>query len=340
MSDQIFLHVNNKKFTNFLSYQVESSMFVTSDPFNIDLAVIDNSIKSGMECRLVVNGQTELRGIIDITDSFSDKNSSSTKLIGRDFMGILNDSHPETFDDFENKTLREITESLLKDVPFIKSSDILFADGGKGGIVQDIESKHNKFKKSFKVSPGQSYFEILSNAALAQGLMFFYLPQGIFVFGQPGSTGAHKYTIDKSNIKSRRKVHNITDQYSRYIYITQSNEDSASGSSIVLKAVVDDSDFPFKKVLVSEDSGAVSDVEKRVELQKQKRKLDAFFLEYVVQNHSFNTNNWQTNTFCYTRDDVFGINKLMTVTGRSFEKNKDDGTITRVKLGTIGKFPL
>jgi len=71
MRDKISLHINNLKIENFLSYRIESDLFVADDAFEITLANTGAEISEGAQCKLYINDTLELNGIIDkITDSY------------------------------------------------------------------------------------------------------------------------------------------------------------------------------------------------------------------------------------------------------------------------------
>src|SRR6185369_2157908 len=97
MSDIVTLQIGNQRIENFTSYDIEADLYQAADTFKLELANPEAPVKAGMECKLFVNGQLELTGLIDKTQKKGDKNGRTLAVEGRDLMGLLVDSHAEQF---------------------------------------------------------------------------------------------------------------------------------------------------------------------------------------------------------------------------------------------------
>lgn len=355
MSDSIALHIDGKRIENFLSYKVEADIYTAADAFSMELANPETMIKTGQHCELHVNEQLELTGITDRRTRTYDKGGLKLNIEGRDLAGLLVDSYCETFPTVQGKKLQELAEQLLKDIPFIKRSDIIYQDeaaqlkGKLKGKKRTVDNPMAGFvdtpQKLAHIEPGMTVFEVLKIYASSRGLMFWAMPDGKLVFGRPRAKGEPQFSIIMSRnganntATSVEEIDDIAKRYSRVTVIGQQqgqDDFGMSASSIHTKATAEDSEFPFRKPYVTKDNNDAQSPKLRSRFILEHQRHEGYKLSYTMPGHSQNRRNWQINELCRVKDEILGIDGVYLIYARTFELSKTGGKTTTVKLGTPG----
>lgn len=348
MRDKVELLVDKQKIENFLSYTIEADIYTADDAFSLDLANPEIEIKTGQRCELWVNNTRELTGIIDRISKSYDKQGVKLKVEGRDLMGLLVDSYCEEFFTCEGMTVKALAERLIKTVPFIQRSDIVYQENirgnlkkkkGRSGAVSILDTAHT----FTQIEPGQTIFEVLKTYAGSRGMMFFAMPDGTFVFGKPKDAGEAEFffTTKKSDPKENNVLEgsledNISRRYRKVSVIgQQQGTDSTSASAVNTKASVTDSTFPFYKPYVATDNNDARSPKLRAQMIMEKQKYEGWHLTYKVPFHSQNGRNYAINALCHVTDEVLGLDGDYLIYGRTMERSKQ-GSYTTVKIGFPG----
>jgi prophage tail gpP-like protein len=69
---------------------------------------------------------------------------------------------------------------------------------------------------------------------------------------------------------------------------------------------------------------------------KEKQRFDGNSLAYKVQGHSQDGVNWRINRIALVTDDILGISDRYLVSGRTFRRDRNEGTTTRLRLSPLG----
>lgn len=332
MADKIALDVAGRRLEKFESYEVEADLYDAADAFRLTLGGIAFVPPAGSRCELHVNDTLELTGLIDRVEDGGDKNSLTCTLAGRDLMGVLVDSHVETFADMDEMPLKTLAETLLKPLPFINRKAVEY-QLTTGGAAQ----KHPRG------DVGKTVFEILSAAARSRGVMFFAYPDGRMVFGRPKAKGKPQFQLIRrrdgrgNNVMSGQRVRDISQRYSSIKVLgQQQGADILGAADINVAATVTDPDVPYRKPLVVEATGDGRSPEAQARMLLEKQRFDGFQLSYRVARHSQNGKNWQLNALCQVTDEVLGIDGMYLITGRTYSLSKAEGQITQLKLSLPG----
>lgn len=339
MRDKVSLVINNLKIENFLSYRIESDLFVSDDAFEITLANPGTDIPEGARCKLYVNDQLELNGITDRISNSYDKSGSKLSIEGRDLMGLLIDSYCEEFPTLENVTLKEIAERLLADVPFINRKNITYGKGNKNRAVP-LTKTEDEYEFT-QISPYSTVFEELKKHAIARGMLFFSMPDGTLIFGEPMTSGKSEYTLIKGkNIIEAERVRDISKRY-KTVTVTgqQQGTDLFEPDDINIEGMVEDADFPFAKPFVAQAEHDGQDPQKYAKILMEKQQFEGFTLSYKTHSHSQNGKNYQVNAVCHVKDEKFSIDDDFLIYGRTFEMSRN-GVFTTLKLSKLGILPV
>ncbi len=356
MPDEVKVLIGNKEIAHFISYQVGSDLFEAADSFSLELANpnfgnLEKEIQAGLQCQLYVNKVLELTGIVDRVSETYSKSSHTITVEGRDLMGLIVDSYVENeFKTKENASIQDLAEELLKSVPFIDRSKIIYGTGSKDRAVPVREEKETLLseKKDFiQIEPGRTVFEALKEYALAAGLLFFNLPDGTFVFGEPVTRGRAIFNLvcridgRGNNVLECTRTRDISQQYSKVRVIGQ-QQDSVFGVGDVNKSgEALNEDFPFAKPYVLESESVSAKPENQAKLIMNKQNFEGFTLECKVKGHSQRGRNLQTNTIAHLKHEGLKppVDKDYLVYARTFERSKQDGTTTTLRLSELGILP-
>jgi prophage tail gpP-like protein len=350
MSDKIVLEVNGKRIEDFLSYSVDADLFTAAHIFSLEIRKPPIKIEPGMPCRLFVNNQLELTGVIDQTVSRCDKQGRTLSIVGRDLMGLIIDTYCEDFRGIDNMTLQDLATMLLKNIKFINIKQV----SGELNLHGKIRSRQSRgislhsimFDTTERVSqiwPGMTVFEVLHRAALSAGVMFFCLPDGSFKFDRPIVSGDIAYHItlnergDGNNVLYAEIQKDLSKRYSKITVMGQRNlrpGDDPKKASFVGHAY--DKTFPFYKPYVKVIHDDSQSPNQMARLILEKMAHDGFHLTYDLPRHSQNNRNFTINQLAQVTDEVHGINGAYLVYGRTFKLDKQSGPITTLRLGPTG----
>lgn len=336
VNDKVELEINGQKIDKFISYQIESNIFVADDAFSLELAAPLTEVARGSRCRLYVNGELELDGLVDSISSSYSKDSSKLTLQGRDLMGLLVDSYVEDFITLENIKLKALAASLLKKVPYIKTKDIIYGKGNKSLV---IELEKDDEYDSVQIEPGQTVFDVLKTFARSRGLIMFSTPSGKIVFGEPVSKGRADYSLTDENIIEAEVVDDISKGYSKVIVIgQQQGADYLEAEDINTTGEIEDKSYPFYKPLVEVSESDGANPKKEAQLLMNKKIFDSFQLSYKTYGHSQDGKNYHANALCHIHDGPHNINGTYLCYSRTFELSKE-GSFTNFKLAPRGVLP-
>lgn len=351
MSDIVTLQIGKQRIENFVSYDIEADLYQAADRFVLELANPEAPVTPGMQCKLYINNQLELTGLIDKTARKYNKDGRTLTIEGRDLLGLLTDSHAEQFVTVQGKTVKQLAEMLLTSVPYINRSQIVYQENVVGklkGKKKSADSPLTAFldmpQKFSQIEPGMTVFEVLAIYAASRGLMFFALSDGTLVFGRPRITGEASFNITTgldgryNNVESGEEVNDISRRYSKITVVSQVQGGDDFGmdtSKVNVKKTVTDADFPFYKPLVVKLNNDSQTPELHGRMLLEKQRHDGYSLSYTMALHSQNGRNWAINELCTVNDEALNIKRTLLVYNRRFRKNKQ-GSWTDIKLGPPG----
>jgi len=359
MSDNVELRVGadikNKTpgiiITHFLSYVIDSDLYIPADAFHLELANPETVITPGLVCELFVNGKQELKGLIDKVHRKVTKSGVSLAVEGRDFMGLLVDSHCEPpFITTTNMKLQALANKLLAKVPFINRSEIIY----QKNIAGKLKGRKKKTTTTVLYDPaqrigqifaGQTIFEVLKMYALSRGLLFYCQPDGTLVFGRPVAKGEPEFSLQLTkdgignNVIESEYIDNISKKYSK---VTVMGQQQGSETNVLATGINKpnatelDPDFPFYKPFVAIDNNDSLSSQEHARLIMETQRREGKHIIYTVARHSQNEQNWAINKMCHIKDEKQGLDGDYLIYGRTFELSKQEGPTTKIKLGEPG----
>ncbi len=345
-SDSLELLVGGRRLTQFIAYDVDADLYKAADAFSMTLGAPDMEINPGMTCKLRVNGELELTGLIDSVEETGDKSKNEVTIEGRDLGGLLVDSYVEEFPDLQDVVLKQLADQLLAKVPLINRKQIVYQAGIGGQLAQQTKtSAFDLGQKHAHCDATRTIFDTLRDYAASRGAMFFFLADGTPVFGRPKASGAADYQLIRrlsgqgNTIVSGGRTRDISQRYTPIIVLGQrQGRDQLGASEINTSAVLEDPDMPIRKPLVVQNDNDGESPAQHARLLLDRQRAGAVTFKYVVDGHSQNNLNWSINRLCRVIDETLrpAANGIYLVTGRRLKLSKEEGRTTEVRLGLPG----
>lgn len=329
-NDTVILAVGNTRIDKFITYQIDNDLYEPENPFSFSCDSLIG-IKAGMTCRIFINNQLELTGIIDSVARKMNRNGAFLEISGRSLASVLTDSCVTNFKGGMPGTLPAIVDRLLKDVPFISKKNFIFKSG----------SDKSRIKKDFlELSPGDTIFDVLKRAANSQGFIFYMAPDGSFIVDKPIEIGEPSFTIHDSQNDFKyiegSVEEDISNAHSEVIVMGECQ--TADGDYKVVKARAQNPDYHYRKPLVVSWNEADGPAKKVAEMKIIEEKASSMTLQYNMNGHSQNGKNWMINKFCTVIDRYNGVEKAsFLITRRSFSLTRTEGKKTELTLERGGR---
>lgn len=359
MFDSVRLEVDGRVVENFLSYSLASDLYQAADAFTLELANPETPIRGGQLCKVFVNGNLELYGLIDKVIRRYDKGGLKLTVQGRDKMGILIDNYAESFISIEGMKLKTLAERLIRPLPFINRADIEYQENIRGTLKHKKKTAGgaaptslldllDKGQKVARIEPGKTVFEVLKQYAESRGLLFYLIYQGNaakFVFGRPKVAGGdpafslinRKSDGSANNVESGERADDAKEHYSKIIVVGQQQGDDsmAPGKHNTYKILTDDQ-APVPKTLVAINNNDYQSAALHARMLMEKARLASQTLTYTVAGHSQGQNNWRINELCSVVDESLDVDGVFLIYGRTFKLSLSEGTTTELVLGPPG----
>ena len=322
--DEVILLVRNARVDKFVSYTIDSDLYSPEGSFSFEC---DSryDVNKGDTCQIFVNRVCVMAGIIDTVRRSLSRSGPKMDIEGRSVAAVLADSSVTKFATLPT-TLPQLTERLVRDLPFLSRKDFVFKSGSDKAKVQ---------RKFVEVSPGDSVFEVIKKAANSQGYLFWASPEGQLVFDKPVERGKADFKIhafengEEMDYIEGSVTETLDGQHSLIKVVGESQDDN---DIKYVAASVKNSDFPFYRPLVVNWNENEGPAKKTAELQLATEKAAAIQLEYTMPGHSQNGIPWTINAFCDVEDHYNGANDAYLIKHRTFTLDRNEGKRTKIEL--------
>lgn len=322
--DEVILLVRNARVDKFVSYTIDSDLYSPEGSFSFEC---DSryDVNKGDTCQIFVNRLCVMAGIIDTVRRSLSRSGPKMDIEGRSVAAVLADSSVTKFATLPT-TLPQLTDRLVRDLPFLSRKDFVFKSGSDKAKVQ---------RKFVEVSPGDSVFEVIKKAANSQGYLFWASPEGQLVFDKPVERGKADFKIhafengEEMDYIEGSVTETLDGQHSLIKVVGESQDDN---DIKYVAASVKNSDFPFYRPLVVNWNENEGPAKKTAELQLATEKAAAIQLEYTMPGHSQNGIPWTINAFCDVEDHYNGANDAYLIKHRTFTLDRNEGKRTKIEL--------
>ena len=322
--DEVILLVRNARVDKFVSYTIDSDLYSPEGSFSFECDS-KYDVNKGDTCQIFVNRVCVMAGIIDTVRRSLSRSGPKMDIEGRSVAAVLADSSVTKFVTLPT-TLPQLTERLVRDLPFLSRKDFVFKSGSDKAKVQ---------RKFVEVSPGDSVFDVIKKAANSQGYLFWASPEGQLVFDKPVERGKADFKIhafengEEMDYIEGSVTETLDGQHSLIKVVGESQDDN---DIKYVAASVKNTDFPFYRPLVVNWNENEGPAKKTAELQLATEKAAAIQLEYTMPGHSQNGIPWTINAFCDVEDHYNGANDAYLIKHRTFTLDRNEGKRTKLEL--------
>ena len=334
MRDAVEIIIGDRPYTRFKKYRIESDLYAAAGTFEFELypdSLI--KVKAGDRAKVCVNGFLEMTGIIDRVSTVYETAGRSVVVTGRDLMGLVVDSYCEEWHTISNSNLVSLARRLLRNVPYINRKK----------IEADATARRRDALKPFvQPAPGDRIFDVLRDASLSRGLVFYARPDGDLCFRKPAGQGAvvtnitRKIGDSNTYIIRGERIQDFSERYSKYTVLTQEQGlDSEDPPLINDIARVEDRGVPYYKPFVEAIEEDRESVRKRANMILEQRRAKSDTVKYRLKGHSQGAWNWSVDELVRVDDDELDIHDNLLVYSRIFEMSRG-GITTELTLGAKG----
>ncbi|MDR2104639.1 MAG: hypothetical protein LBP51_02680 [Deferribacteraceae bacterium] len=307
----------------FVDYETDCSLFTCDTAFAINLIPDkETQFAPGDLAELFIVGKKAASGRIERVVRKYDKRSRGYAVYGRSSAAILIDNavRPEMCKVHENIKMSEIMQKLLNDIEAAFRPQ-LFIVGSDFGYIR------------VEITPGETYWEVLSRIATARGQYLAALAEGdIEVRDTLKMQDEREFLLQSGvNILSAEVSYDETKRYMHYI---ADNQDAKS----TIKTVITDEGAVFPRSTTINPEQDINDEEKLKaygELHKIKQIKESMQYRYTVAGHDQDGNIWGVGAVAKLKDDILGIMGEYLITGTRFTLSKQEGQRTVLTLSPL-----
>jgi prophage tail gpP-like protein len=306
----------------FIDYEIDCSLFTCDTAFAINLIPDkETQFAPGDLAELYIIGKKAASGRIERVVRKYDKRSRGYAVYGRSSAAILIDNAvlPEMCKDYDNVKVAEMAQTLLDSIesPFAPclSTSIIVKD--EGGL-------------KVKITPGESYWEVLSRIATARGFFIASLTDGSLELRANAHMNDKRVFFLKTgkNIISAEVSYDETKRYKHYIVDSQDTADTK-------QEVITDNGAIFSRSIVINPEQDGQNLKEYGELYKIKQIKESMQYTYTVAGHDQDNNIWGVGAAVKLNDDVLGITGDYLITGARFTLSKQEGQRTVLTLSPL-----
>lgn len=336
--DAVSLRIGGQAHATWEAYEIDSDLLIPADAWQFTVAsrdqVLPANVKAGAEIEVLVGRDTVLVGRIDNVKRTVRKGTRTYQLSGRDLAAQLVDCSAPVFVR-KMSTLQEIVTSIVRPLGIKKIRMQTSAPGAT--------------REKINVEPGDTAWEVLRNAAEAEGLWPWFDPDGTLVIGGPDYNAAPVAVLwshtDGSNVESISDEENIAERYSEITVLGQTHATKAEGGKHNLKGVAKDTGitWPRPKIVVDHETDSTQLCQDRATKLMGDSRLKGYELKITVQGHRINAPGepghgklWQPGQRVRVVSDYLELDAVYFLMARKFQRSRGYGTVTELTLKEDG----
>lgn len=337
-NEAVSLVIGGKTHGAWEAYDIDSDLLIPADDWQCVIAtgnvVMPENVKPGAEVQVRVGSDTVLTGRIDRISHIIRKGSHTYQLSGRDMAAQLVDCSAPVFVR-KMATLEEIITSIVRPL------------GIKRIRLQTTSATATREK--INVEPGDTAWEVLRNAAEANGLWPWFEPDGTLVVGGPDYTTPPVAVLicdpDRSNVESITRTDNIAERYSDITVLGQTHATHTEGGKNNLKGIAKDTgiDWPRPKIVIDHETDTTLLCEERAAKLMGDSRLKGFDLKVTVKGHRIYAPGepgdgqlWKPGQRVRVFSTLLQLDGIFFVMGRKFLRSRGYGTTTELTLKEDG----
>lgn len=336
--DVVSLLIGGKVHSTWGTYSIDSDLMTPADAWGVRLGLPEKAfppeVKKGAAVEARVGADTVLRGRVDTVTRRVGRPQRVLEMSGRDNAAILVDCSAPIFVAKE-VTLAEIVAKVVRPLGITR----VRIDADSAG---DTNEKIN-------VDPGSTAWDVLKQAAEANGLWPWFEPDGTLVVGGPDystppvATLIERFDGKGNNTLMLEHVSSINDQYSEVTVLAQGHGTAESNGQNAIRATVKDTEMAVYRPLIVTNGDMPDGDMARAFARKllTDGRLAGEALSAVVKGHRTSDGVlWSPGQRVHVKSESLGINAIWFLMGRQFIGGRESETVTNLVLKEDGVWTL
>lgn len=336
--DAVSLNIGGQAHTTWEAYEIDSDLLIPADAWQFTIAARDQklptNVVAGAQIDVRVGNDVVLTGRIDNIKQSIRKTGRSYQLTGRDMAAQLVDCSAPVFVR-KMSTLREIVTSIVRPLGITKVRLQTTASGAT--------------REKINVEPGDTAWELLRNAAEAEGLWPWFDPDGTLVIGGPDYTTPPVAVLvcnaDGGNVELMERTDNVADRYSEITVLGQTHATQEDGGKHNLRGSAKDTGVTWSrpKIVVDHETDTTELCNERAAKLMGDSRLKGFDVHVTVQGHRINAPGepgdgqlWQPGQRVRIKSDLLDLDGIYFLMARKFLRSRGYGTTTELTLKEDG----
>lgn len=342
-SENLQLLIGGKVHDRWESYEIDSDLLVPADAWRVTLGMPGGdwpeAVVIGAPVQAKLGNDVVLNGRIDDIDDTVTKEEHSLQLNGRDGAAVLLDCSAPVFV-AKQAGLDEIIAKIVRPLGVSKIR---------------IDAAKTTTREKINVEPGDSAWNVLTNAAEANGLWPWFDPDGTLVVGGPDYSKPPVATLIMrrngrgNNVKRIMRSQSMRDRYSEVTVLGQTHGTAmATGKNNLRGAAKDDGMSWYRpKIVVDHEADNNGVCQSRARKLLADGRLRGLSFKATVKGHRIVAPGqptdgllWQPGQRVVLVSEPHGVSGIYFLMARKFTLSRSAGTETILTLHEDGVWTL
>ena len=328
-NDVLILSIGGRSHADWITYEIDSDLLTPADAWRVSLGgahALPEVVQPGADCVMRYGTDTVMVGVVDEIAEQLDKRGHSISLSGRDLAGQLLDCSAPVFNELE-VPLSKIVKAICDPLKITQ---------------RRIDAAATQTRHKVSTTPGQTSWEVLQNAAEANGLWPWFDPSGTLILGRPDVPKEAAATLIMSrdnpaqnNVLSATFTRNLTDVYSEVRVLGQAAGSEGVRAMRGVWGSAKAGNPPRYRLKISTDYE--SDNHKIAEARAKKELDDGLLksrcVSCTVRGHRTDAGLlWTPGMRVSLKLDALGVTGVWLLMSRTLRGGRDSGTLTELKF--------
>lgn len=336
-SDRVSLSISGVSHADWLSYEIDSDLLTPADAWSMRLGggkPLPDVIQPGADAVIRVGSDTVMVGVVDEVIEQLDKHNHSISLSGRDMAGQLLDCSAPVFNELQ-VSLSRIVKAICDPLKITN---------------RRIDAAATQTRHKVSTTPGQTAWEVLQNAAEANGLWPWFDPSGQLILGRPDvpKDAAATLTLSRdnpaqNNVLSATFTRSLQDVYSEVRVLGQAagTEGARGMHGVWGKATANNPPRARLKISTDYESDNPKIAEARAKKELADGLLKSRCVSCTVRGHRTDAGLlWTPGMRVSLKLDALGVSGVWLLMSRKLRGGRDSGTLTDLTLYQDGLWQI
>lgn len=317
------------------SYDVDSDLLTPADAWRMTLGLKDGdlpaSVITGTPVEIRVGDDPVMVSRIDSVDDEARKDGLRITICGRDGAAVLLDCSAPIFV-ARQVTLLEIIDKVVRPLGITKFR---------------IDADSTRTREKINVEPGDSAWQVLTNAAEANGLWPWFDPDGTLVVGGPDYTTPPVATLilrrsgQGNNVLSLRRHNSIAGRFSEVTVLGQAHGTERETGKHAIKSTQIDAGVAWyrPKIVIDHEADSEAVATDRARKLLADSRLRGFTLGAEVAGHRIAAPGEASDNLLWTPgqrvrviSERHAIDDVFFLMARKFSGGRNEGQRTQLTL--------